>query len=161
MWVPKKESLRWSYIEEVEFTFFSMDFFFWVLRVFICIDHYFFLKHLYWSIIALQWCVSFCFITNWISYMHTYIPISMPPPCVSLPPSLSHISRWLQSMSWSPCAMQLLPTSYFTFGSVYMSMLLSYFIPAYLPPPRVLKSILYVCVFIPVLPLNSSELLFF
>ena len=23
-----------------------------------------FLKHLYWSIIALQWCVSFCFITK-------------------------------------------------------------------------------------------------
>ena len=26
-----------------------------------------------------------------------------------------------------------------------------------LPPPRVLKSILHVCVFIPVLPLGSSE----
>ena len=25
---------------------------------------FFFLKHLYWSIIALQWCVSFCFITK-------------------------------------------------------------------------------------------------
>ena len=24
----------------------------------------FFFKHLYWSIIALQWCVSFCFITK-------------------------------------------------------------------------------------------------
>ena len=30
-----------------------------------------------------------------------------------------------------------------------------------LPPPRVLKSILYICVFIPVLPLGSSELFFF
>ena len=30
-----------------------------------------------------------------------------------------------------------------------------------LPPPRVLKSILYVCVFIPVLPLGSSEPFFF
>ena len=30
-----------------------------------------------------------------------------------------------------------------------------------LPPPRVLKSILYICVFIPVLPLGSSEPLFF
>ena len=29
-----------------------------------------------------------------------------------------------------------------------------------LPPPRVLKSILYVCIFIPVLPLGSSEPLF-
>ena len=25
-----------------------------------------FFKHLYWSIVALQWCVSFCFITKWI-----------------------------------------------------------------------------------------------
>ena len=40
--------------------------------------------------------VSFCFITKWISYTYTYIPIS-PPSCVSLPPSLSHPSRWSQS----------------------------------------------------------------
>ena len=50
---------------------------------------------------------------------------------------------------------------YFTCGSVYMSMPLSHFIPAYLPPPRVLKSVLYVCVFIPVLPLGSSAPFFF
>ena len=53
----------------------------------------FFFLHLYWSIIALQGCVSFCFITKWISYMYTYIPIS-PPSWASLPPSLSHPSRW-------------------------------------------------------------------
>ena len=52
-----------------------------------CQDFFFFFKHLYWSIIALQWCVSFCFITKWISYMSTYIPISLPS-CVSLPPTL-------------------------------------------------------------------------
>ena len=55
-----------------------------------------FLKLLYWSIIALQWCVSSCFITKWISCTYTYIPIS-PPSCVSLPSSLSHPSRWSQS----------------------------------------------------------------
>ena len=46
---------------------------------------------------------------------------------------------------------------YFTFGNVYRSVLLSHFVPAYLPPPRVLKSSLYISVFIPVLPLGSSE----
>ena len=30
-----------------------------------------FFKHLYWSIIALQLYVSFCFITKWISYTYT------------------------------------------------------------------------------------------
>ena len=47
---------------------------------------FFFLTSL-WSIIALQWCVSFCFITKWISYTYTYVPISLPS-CISLPPTL-------------------------------------------------------------------------
>ena len=57
---------------------------------------WFFKKHLYWSIIALQWCVCFCFITKWISSIYTYIPIS-PPSCISLPHSLSHLSTWPQT----------------------------------------------------------------
>ena len=50
---------------------------------------------------------------------------------------------------------------YFTFGRVYMSVLLTHFVPAYTSPPRVLKSVFYVCVFTPVLPLGSSEPFFF
>ena len=65
--------------------------------VYLCLASVFFKKHLYWSIIALQWCVTFCFITKWISYTYKYVPISLPS-CISLPPpSLSHPSRWSQS----------------------------------------------------------------
>ena len=84
---------------------------------------HFFFNHLYWSIIALQWCVSFCFITKWISYTYTYIPIS-PPSCISLPPTLPISPLHLppsyppyptppgghKAPSRSPCAMRLLPT---------------------------------------------------
>ena len=50
---------------------------------------------------------------------------------------------------------------YFTFGSLYKSMPLSHFAPASPSPSPCLKSILYVCVFIPVLPPGSSEPFFF
>ena len=101
---------------------------------------------------------------NKVSQLYIYICshisslLCLPP---SLPPSLSHPSRWSQSTQLISLAMRLLPTSCFTFGSVYMSVLLSHFVPAYPPPPHVLKSFLYICVFIPVLPLGSSEPLFF
>ena len=71
---------------------------------------FFFFKHLYWSIIAFQWCVSFCFITKRISYIYTYIPISSPS-CISLPPPYPTPLGGQRAPSWFPHAMQLLPTS--------------------------------------------------
>ena len=55
-----------------------------------------FLIGLYWSIIASQYCVSFCCITKRISHMHTHVPIS-PSSWASLPSSLSHPRRSSQS----------------------------------------------------------------
>ena len=94
-----------------------------------------FFKHLYWSIIALQWCVSFCFITKWISYTYTYIPISLPS-CISLPLTLPiPPPRWSQSTAGLPVLCGCFPLAiYFTFGSVYISMSLSHFVPAYPSP---------------------------
>ena len=77
----------------------------------------------------------------------------------SHPTSLSHLSRWSQST-------ELISLCYAA-ASHQLSILhlVVYICPCHfltssqltLPPPRLLKSILYVCVFIPVLPLGSSE----
>ena len=87
----------------------------------------YFLLFLYWSVIASQWCVSFCFITKWISYTYTYIPIS-PPSWVSLPPTLPIPPLYVVTKHRAdlPVLCGCFPLAiYFTFGSVYMSMPLS------------------------------------
>ena len=84
-----------------------------VLGVVPCAMYFFFFKHLYWSIIALQWCVSFCVITKWISY--TYTICSHISSLLHVPPSHPPHPTLLgghKAPSWSPCAMRLLPTSY-------------------------------------------------
>ena len=93
-------------------------------------------------------------------YPHISFLLRLPPtlPIPSLQVVTKHRADLLVLCGCFPLAI------YFTFGSVYMSTPLSHFVPAYpspLPPPRVLKSILYVCIFIPVLPLGSSETFFF
>ena len=94
--------------------------------------------------------------------MYTYIPIS-PPSCVSLPPSLSHPSRWSQStMLISPCdaaASHQLSVLHLVVYIYQCYSLTSSQVT--LPPPHVLKTIIYIGVFIPVLPLGSSEPFFF
>ena len=110
------------------------------IYLFICL----FFKHLYWSIITLQWCVSFCFITKWISYTYTYVPISLPsyvslPPTLPIPPIKVVTKHQVDLPVLCSC---FLLAIYFTFGSVYMSMPLSPLSQLTLPPPHILKSIL-------------------
>ena len=94
-------------------------------------------------------------------YIYIYLHISSLlclPPTLSIPP-LQVVTKHQADL---PVLCGCFPlTIYFTFGSICKSMPLSHFIPAYLPPPCVLKPILYICVFIPVLPLGSSEPFFF
>ena len=121
---------------------------------------HFFFWHLYWSIIALQWYVSFCCITTEsVIYIHIS-PHPLPLVSASHPPYPTPLGGH-KAPTWSPCAMRLLLTSYFTFGSVYMFMPLSDFVPAYPSPSQCPQSILYIFVFIPVLPLRSEPFILF
>ena len=54
----------------------------------------------YWRIIALRRCVSFCYMTMWVSYRYGYMPslLSLPSACPAHP--LLHY----RALSWAPCA---------------------------------------------------------
>ena len=66
----------------------------------IFISFYFFFS--YWSIIALQCCVSFCHTMKWINYMCTYIPSLLDLPPTNLHPT--HLGRH-RAQSWISSAL--------------------------------------------------------
>ena len=102
--------------------------------------YFYFSKHLYGSIIALQWCVTFCFITKWISYTYISPHISSLlhlPPTLPIPPLQVVTEHWADLPVLCGC----FPLAIcFTFGSVYMSMPLSHFVSA-IPSPAVSSSL--------------------
>ena len=114
---------------------------------------FFFLKKLFifnWRIITLQCCVGFCHITTWLiyryMYMYTYTYVwviqigeSGPLPCEppSYLPPLPTTEHWVEiPVSYSKFPLAL----YFTYVSVYVSMLLLQFIPPF-PSPTVSTSL--------------------
>ena len=117
----------------------------------------FFKKYIFnWKIIALQYCVSFCHTSTWISHS-----IHMSPPLwTSLPPpTSSHASRLSQSTrSELPVSYSKFPLAiYFTYSNVYVSMLLFQFVPpSPSPNPCVHKSVLCVFISIASLQIGSS-----
>ena len=65
-------------------------------------SHLFLLSYFYWSIVALQCCVSFYCIAKWISHTYTYFP-----PFFGCPSHLGHCS----ALSRIPCVLQCVPMS--------------------------------------------------
>ena len=80
-----------------------------------------------WRIIALQYCVSFCHTSTWISHGYTHVPSlwNLPPASHPIPPP----SRLPQSTGFELPAShsKFLLAIYLTYGNVYVSMLLFQF----------------------------------
>ena len=85
------------------------------------------------------------------------------PSLLSLPPSLPIPPLWViakHQAEFPVLCCCFPPANCFTFGSVYMLLLLS-LRPSFTLPAHVLKSIFYVYLFIPALQLGSSVPIFF
>ena len=83
--------------------------------------YYFYSFIFNWRIIAIQYCVGFCHTAAWISHRYTYVPSLLNLSLTSHPSRLSQ-SNWLELPASSS---QFSQAIYFTYGNLYVSMLLS------------------------------------
>ena len=107
---------------------FLLSFFFTVFMVWDRIDEigqklHFKNSYFCWGIVALQYCISFCCATKWISYTYTYIPSLLDPLPPPHPIPLGHRG----ASNWTPSAIQQLPISYlyYTRSCIYVNSSLS------------------------------------
>ena len=101
---------------------------YWCLPFFLGFPyHNIFLNFIFnWMITALQYCVGFCHTSTWISHRYTHAPPNLPPTSHPIPPLYIVTEPQFEvpeSYSKFPLAIC------FTYGSVYVSMLLSPFVP--------------------------------
>jgi len=107
-----------------------------------------------WRIIALQCCVGFSHTSAWISHGYTYVPslLKFPPTSHPTPP------LWVvtEPQVELPASYSKFPLAFcFTYGNVYVSVLLSQFTPPSAPAP-VPASLFSVFVSIAALHIGSS-----
>ena len=93
------------------------------------------------------------------TWIHRSPPSWASPPPPPPPPPPSHPSRLSQSTQLSSLCYTA-ASHYVTHGSVYMSMLLSQFVPPAPPPDHVQKSIPYICASVPVLQIGFINTIF-
>ena len=84
--IPKYSGIKWPYVTFIEFCALGIRVDLgWLLSVPWCLGSQqnfwelkasgvLFLNYFYWSLIALQGCISSCCIAKWISHTYTYIP---------------------------------------------------------------------------------------
>ena len=100
-----------------------------------------------WRIIALQYYVGFCHTTTWISLKYTHVP-TLP----NLPPYPTSLGCH-RAPFWAPCVIYQPPIIiYFTYSSVYISVLLCPFFPRY--PSSAIATVCVLCLHLYSWPAN-------